>query len=81
MSKDKVYSFLFQFNSHQTISFDMKQSISFMFSGKYLLHRQQINEEANDDGKILFNFGTYTNKKIFTHVKKSFSRNKESKGV
>ena len=76
MSKEQNYQFLFKFNSLECISLEMKQPITFMFSGKCLLHRQATNKESNDDCNSFYNFATYTNKKIFSHVKQSLIRNK-----
>ena len=68
------FNFLFQFNSLDGIYFEMDQPITFMFSGKLLMHRQFCNSKVIKKDKLFFNFATYTNKKIFNHVKCSFGR-------
>ena len=77
--KNTNYNFTFQFNPNHSIYLEMDKPITFMFSGKFLAHQQlyNSNNEVTDDTFI--NFGTYTNKKIFSHVKKSFERVKEAK--
>ena len=69
LPEKNTYQFSFQLNSEESISLMMNQPITFLFSGKCLLHRQNRNEEQNDKGNSFYNFATYTNKKYLTMLK------------
>ena len=77
--KKTKYEFHFQFNAEESIYLDMNNPISFMFSGKCLLHQQMCNNTHENAHSSFINFATYTNKKLFNHVKKSFGRVKNNK--
>ena len=47
------------------------------FSGKLLAHRQSSNVFDDLDDDLFFNFGSYGNKKLYNHIKKSFGRHKK----
>ena len=75
-AEGKDYHFLFKLNSEQSISLNMNKPLTFMFSGKCLTHKQSTFEDGNDIDNTFYNFATYTNKKIFNHVKCSLNRNR-----
>ena len=73
--KKRSYKFMFKLNGQETIAVPMNQPITFMFSGKFMVHKQSCNIHhplAEDD--YFFNFGTYANKKLFNHIRCSFAR-------
>lgn len=75
MIKKREYKFSFAFNDAHSIAIRMNEPLTFMFSGKFLMHNQSCNrkEEVGADD-FFFNFGTYGNKKLFNHIRCSFAR-------
>ena len=75
--KKCAYFFRFQLNDKESIYLPMHQNLNFMFSGCLLTH-QQINVASGNavsNDEEFFNFGTYANRRLFYHVKKSINRN------
>ena len=75
MVKKREYKFMFAFNDANSIAIRMNEPLTFMFSGKFLVHNQSCNRKdhiGTDD--YFFNFGTYGNKKLFNHIRCSFAR-------
>ena len=73
--RKRKYKFMFKLNDKETVAIPMNQELTFMFSGKFLLHKQSCNihdQLGRDD--YFFNFGTYANKKLFNHIRCSFAR-------
>ena len=70
------YKFLFQLNESSTIGIELIPNTSFMFSGMLLTHRQAVDDQVmNDQGSdISINISSYGNKRIFSHIRKSFER-------
>ena len=71
----KRYPFLFKINADEMIKPNMNTDLSFIFSGKNLLHRQSCSTMDNNHDKTFINISSYDNKKLFTHMHKSFARN------
>ena len=59
-----------------SISFKLKYGISFMFSGKFLTHRQQCTHPLNDKDDVFFNIATYGNKRLYSHINNHLKGNK-----
>ena len=75
MIKKREYKFMFALNDAHSIAIRMNEPLTFMFSGKCLLHNQSCNRTdhiGTDD--CFFNFGTYGNKKLFNRIRCSFAR-------
>ena len=75
MKNKREYRFMFQLNNQECFAVRMNQPITFMFSGKFLLHKQSCSlhhPKGSDD--LFINFGTYANKKLFNHIRCSFAR-------
>ena len=72
-------NFHFNFNPEQSIYLEMNLPITFMRSGKILPHQQLCNTKVRDPNDMFINFATYTNKNIFNHVRKLFTRVNDNK--
>ena len=72
-------NFHFKLNDEEVVFLEMNNPITFMFSGKSLQHQQLCNAKVRDINDLFINFATYTNQKIFNHVRKSFARVSKSK--
>ena len=66
--KDKEYRFVFQIQEYMNVSFKSKYGISFMFTGKYLTHRQQCSIDSDDKTDLFFNISSYGNKRLFIYI-------------
>ena len=55
----------------------MNSGVNIVFSGKFMAHHQQCKRHVNDE--IFFNFSSYGNKKLFTHLKQTIRRIKSRK--
>ena len=73
-NKSNQYHFLFQFSKKYNIGIPMNIGTTIVFSGKLLTHRQSSMMFDNADDDLFFNFGSYGNKKLYNHIKKSFRR-------
>ena len=77
---NRHYQFLFQFSEGNTIGIDMTQNVSFVFSGKLLTHRQSSYQTGlnSNESDVFLNVSSYGPKRLFSHIRKSFERNKAS---
>ena len=66
------YSFIFQVNERTKLKVLMNSGVNIVFSGTFLVHHQQCIKQF--DGDIFFNFSSYGNKKLFTHLKQTIKR-------
>ena len=71
-SLQSQYSFIFQINDAESISLLMNYGVHFLFSGMFLVHRQKC--ENKNEMELFFNFGSYGNNKLFTHLRKTMER-------
>ena len=67
-------SFLFQLNAKNNIGIQLHQNISFMYSGKYLLHRQHSTIVRKSDKGQLVNIACYRNEQLSNHLRTTFDR-------
>ena len=74
MKKKRHYNFMYKLNGNECITLPMNDAMSFIFSGKFLIHRQFCNGDCLEKNDYFFNFQTYCNQKLFNHVKKSTNR-------
>ena len=68
------YTFLFDLKKGETVGVKMVYGISFMFSGKYLTHRQAHNESTANKNSVFVNLASYGNSKLYNHIKKTIER-------
>ena len=59
--------FLFDIKKGFTIGLEMNPGLTFMFSGKYLYHRQMILDEHNIDKSCYINLSSYGSEKLFNN--------------
>ena len=78
-TKSNQYHFLFQFSKKFNIGIPMHIGTTIVFSGKLLTHRQSSMMLDNTDDDLFFNFGSYRNKKLHNHIKKSLKRHCDTK--
>ena len=67
--------FLLYLNNNKTFKLSLQEDIVFMFSGAFLTHRQDYNDNDKTDRCLFFNMASYGNKRLFSHIRKSFHRN------
>jgi hypothetical protein len=64
------YDFIFQINPRQHISIKLSPGISFMFSGMYITHRQNMSDnKSSTDPQTFYNVASYGNKRLFSHIR------------
>ena len=73
--------FLFKINHSKTIGIRMVDTVSFLFHGAFLTHRQYSDDAYCDieerKSKVrMFNIACYGNERLFQHMKKSLKRNR-----
>ena len=68
------YNFLFDLKKGQTIGIRMEHGVTFMYTGRYLMHRQCLNENAESDNGTFINFASYGNERLYNHLKSSVKR-------
>ena len=68
-NKDREFRFVFQLQQYMNVSFKLKHGISFMFTGKFLTHRQQCTIPCEGDNDIFFNIASYGNNRLYSHMK------------
>ena len=69
------YNFLFKLNDDTLVSLPLTPNLSFLFSATFLTHRQEGSEYADKSKQPFVNLSSYSNHKLFTHIRKSFFRN------
>ena len=69
--------FMLQMNECTTYKINHEQNLTFIYSGTFITHRQECDNECYHDGSLFFNIFSYGNKRIFSLLRKSFQRNKE----
>ena len=74
-----TYHFLFKLNKNVIISLPLTPDLSFIFSGTYLSHQQEGNNCTEKNTNPFVNLSSYGNKRLFTHIRKSFFRNLNTK--
>ena len=70
-----TYNFLFKLNEGNQISLPLIPNVSCLFSGLFLYHRQKGNDSKEQLHKPFVNLSSYGNQRLFTHIRKSFTRN------
>ena len=52
----------------------MEAGVTFLFSGRYLIHRQICNNNMGGTNNTFYNVGSYGNKRLYDHLKASIRR-------
>ena len=65
---------LFEIQKGFTIGLQMDPGLTFMFSGKYLFHRQMVLDQKDTNDSTFINLASYGNDKLFNHFKTTVSR-------
>ena len=68
-----VANFLFELQDSLTIGIKLEPGLSFIFSGKYLTHRQAIDDRTINHGDFV-NLASYGNKRLYNHIKSTIKR-------
>ena len=68
------YNFLFSLNNKKKVNIPLYPGVSFIFSAPFLTHRQHRNENALSLEDHFFNVASYGNKRLLSHIKKSFNK-------
>ena len=66
--------FLFEVQKGFTIGLQMDPGLTFMFSGKYLYHRQMLLDGKDENTTSYINLASYGNAKLFNHFKSTIGR-------
>ena len=66
--------FLFEIKKGFTVGLQMDPGLSFMFSGKYLYHRQMVLDRKDTNERGYINLASYGNDKLFNHFKSTVKR-------
>ena len=74
MSSIPEYYFLIELKKGHTIGVKMDENVTFLFSGKYLMHRQSRNDNYKDAESVFFNFASYGNERLHNHIKSTMKR-------
>ena len=64
---------IFELKKKDTLGIAMEHGVSFIFSGKFLTHRQALNENKVSNETFL-NFASYVDEKLFNHGKATNNR-------
>ena len=56
-----------------TIGIQLDPGLSFIFSSKYLTHRQSIDDKTVNDGEFV-NIASYGNQRLYNHIKSTIKR-------
>ena len=73
-SAERKYHFIFKIQNKLNISLPLIEGTTILFSGKLLTHRQTCNVFECTDDELFFNFASYGNKKLYSHIRQSFIR-------
>ena len=69
------YTFLFKLKEKSgSVGIKMDPGVTFLFSGKYLTHRQFRNVNVSSNNATFFNVASYGNKRLFSHLKSTIKR-------
>ena len=69
-----VPDFIIEMKKGYTIGLKMNPGMTFMFSDKYLFHRQIILDINSTNECIFFNFASYGNTRLYNHLKITIKR-------
>ena len=65
--------FIFKLNDKQQLALPIVDELSFLYSGRFLSHRQDYKYGMNHNDEPFINISSYTNEKLFNHLRTSFT--------
>ena len=68
------YHFMFKTADDMNIAIPMQVGTTILFTGQFLTHTQSGCIDSTVENDTFFNFSSYGNDKLFTHIKKSIAR-------
>ena len=68
------YNFLFELMDRETLGIKLDPGMSFIFTGKFLTHRQSLNENKKNSKEIFINLASYSNERLHNHIKTTIKR-------
>ena len=66
--------FIFKMNEKQQLALPLLTDTSFMYSGKCVTHRQHYRCNTDCSSEPFINLASYSNEKLFNHLRKTFER-------
>ena len=66
--------FIFKINEKQQLALPLLTHTAFMYSGKFVTHRQEYRCNSKSDSEPFINLASYSNEKLFNHLRKTFDR-------
>ncbi len=73
-NQNNEYHFIFKLTNCDKVHLKLHPGMSFIFSGLFLTHRQSKVQKENKSDSVFFNIGSYGNKRLFNHIRKSINR-------
>ena len=71
--------FLFKIGKKEQIMLPLVNNMSFVYNGKFIMHRQAYTPSNNSYSRKFFNMSSYGNEKLFNHLRRTFDRLREEK--
>lgn len=68
------YNFIAQLMDNHNIGIKLEAGMTFMFSGKYLTHRQSCNNNITASNSTFVNIASYGNERLYNHLKSTLKR-------
>ena len=59
---------------NHNIGIKLEPGMTFMFSGKYLTHRQSCNNNITTSNSTFVNIASYGNERLYNHLKSNIKR-------
>ena len=66
--------FIFNMNKKQQIALPLQTKTSFMYYGKFVTNRQHYRCNTDRSCETFINLASYSNEKLFNHLRKTFER-------
>ena len=68
------YNCITQLMANHNIGIKCNEGMTFLFSGKYLTHRQSCNDNITAQDNIFFSIASYGNARLYNHLKSTIKR-------
>ena len=68
------YNFIAKLMPNHNIGIKLEGGMTFLFSGKYLTHRQSCNINITSSKACFFNIVSYGNERLYNHLKSTLKR-------
>ena len=66
--------FIFKLNNKEQIALLLRTKTSFIYSGKFVTHRQHYRCNTDRSCEPFINLASYSNENLFNHLRKTFER-------